>query len=165
MKIMTLILYLFKMERALSTISVFPSNDAELKRYITTIKAEILNGGDDPLKVLKQLKFVEKTIAALLKDKELDNFFIDEAAKYGTSFEHLDTHFDIRETGVKYDYSGCKDSVWNYLNEQSEKLDEKKKERETFLKVLPLEGVVNPETGEMIYRPAKSSTTKVAVKL
>jgi hypothetical protein len=149
----------------LSTIMLLPSNEGEIKRFVTLIKSEILSKGDDPLKVLKQLKMVEKTIGILLKDKELDNYFIDEAIKYGTSFEHLDTHFDIRETGTKYDYSTCNDSVWNYLNEKSDKLNEELKSRELFLRNIPLEGVVNPETGELIYRPAKTSTTKVAVKL
>jgi len=144
---------------------VLPSNEGEIKRFVTLIKSEILDAGDDPLKVLKQLKMVEKTIAILLKDKDLDNFFIDEAQKYGTSFEHLDTHFDIRETGVKYDYSESNDSVWNYLKEKSDKLSEELKEREQFLRTIPVEGVANPDTGELIRRPPKSSTTKVAVKL
>jgi hypothetical protein len=150
---------------ALSTIMVLPSNEGEIKRFVETIKSEILGAGDDPLKVLKQLKMVEKTIAILLKDKDLDNFFIDEAIKYGNSFEHLDTHFDVREVGTKYDYSSCNDSVWNYLNDMAEKAENKLKERETFLKTIPLEGVANPETGELIYRPAKTSTSKVCVKL
>ena len=150
---------------ALNTIMVLPSNEGEIKRFVTLIKSEILDAGDDPLKVLKQLKMVEKTIAILLKDKDLDNFFIDEAQKYGTSFEHLDTHFDIRETGVKYDYSESNDSVWNYLKEKSDKLSEELKEREQFLRTIPVEGVANPDTGELIRRPPKSSTTKVAVKL
>ena len=38
-------------------------------------------------------------------------------------------------------------------------------EREKFLKSIPLEGTANIETGEIIYRPAKSSTTKCCVKL
>lgn len=150
---------------ALNTIMVLPSNEGEIKRFVTTIKSEILSSGDDPLKVLKQLKMVEKTIAILLKDKDLDNYFIDEAIKYGKSFEHLETHFDVRETGVKYDYESCKDSTWDYFNNQCEDWSEKRKEREKFLQNIPIEGVVNPETGELIYRPAKTSTTKVAVKL
>lgn len=150
---------------ALSSIMILPSNEGEIKRFVTTLKSEILSGGDDPLKVLKQLKMVEKTIEILLKDKALDNYFIDEAIKYGTSFEHLDTHFDIRETGVKYDYANCRDSVWEYLKGQTEKLLGELKAREQFLRNIPLEGVVNPETGELILKPSKTSTTKVAVKL
>ena len=153
------------MNRALSLINELPSNESEIKRFTVKIKSEILKGGDDPLRVLKQLKMVEKTIAGLLKDKDLDNFFIDEAEKYGRSFEHLDTHFDIREVGVKYDYSGCRDSVWGCLVDASDKADARLKEREKFLQNIPIEGTVNPDTGELIYRPAKSSTTKVAVKL
>lgn len=144
---------------------VLPSNNDEIARYVDQIKGEILAGGDDPLKVLKQLKMVEKTLDILLKDVKLRNYFIDEALKFGNSFNHLNTHFDIKEAGTKYDYQSCKDSVWNYLNEQCEKFSKERKEREAFLQKIPLEGTVNPDTGELIYRPAKSSTTIVAVKL
>ena len=144
---------------------VLPSNNDEITRYVNTIRSEILDGGDDPLKVLKQLKMVEKTIEVLLKDVKLRDFFYDEAAKYGKSFEHIGTHFDIRESGVKYDYTTCNDSVWFALREQCDKYDALRKEREKFLQNVPVEGVANTETGELIYRPAKSSTTVVAVKL
>jgi len=153
------------MDRALSVINELPSNQGEIIRFVTTIKSEILSGNDDPLKVLKQLKMVERTIDTLLKDKELDNHFIEAAGQYGKSFDHLDTHFDVRETGVKYDYSTSNDSVWQLFNAQKMDLDKKLKEREAFLKVIPEDGMADSETGEIIYRPAKSSTTKVCVKL
>jgi hypothetical protein len=148
----------------LSTITIFPSSEEEIAKYVRSLKAEIL-ASKEPLKVLSQLKYAEKTIAIILKDKELDNLFIDEAYKFGESFDYLGHHFDIRETGTKYDYAGCKDSVWDYLNEKSDKLNAEIKAREAFLKTLPLEGTVNPETGELIHRPPKTSSTKVVVKL
>ncbi|MFA7361988.1 MAG: hypothetical protein WC139_13230 [Candidatus Kapaibacterium sp.] len=151
--------------KTLSTITIFPSNDAELKHYITTLKDEILSGNDDPLKVLKQLKFVEKTISQLLKDKELEDHFYAEAVKYGKTFRHLDTEFSIKEVGAKYDYLTCHDSVWDDLEKRKFEIDAKMKEREQFLKSIPLEGVANALTGEIIYMPLKTSSTKVVVKL
>ena len=153
------------MNKALSVINELPSNQGEITRFVTTIKSEILAGNDDPLKILKQLKMSEKTLDILLKDKELDNHFIEAASQYGKSFDHLDTHFDVRETGVKYDYATSNDSVWKELNAQKIELDKKLKEREIFLKAIPDEGTVNPESGEIIYKCAKSSVTKVVVKL
>jgi hypothetical protein len=153
------------METTLSTINIFPSNEAEIKHYITTFKNEILSGNEDPLKVLKQLKFVEKTIAALLKDKDLEDHFLQEAEKYGKSFEHLEIKFTVAEVGTRYDFSTCNDSVWNDLNLKEKELTENKKLRETFLKTIPIEGVANADTGELIYPALKTSTTKVTVKL
>jgi hypothetical protein len=108
---------------------------------------------------------VEKTIDILLKDKDMDRHFICEAEKYGKSFDYLNVHFDVRETGVRYAYETCQDSVWNDLNEKSKELDKLLKERESFLKAIPDEGTVNPETGELLNKPAKSSVSKVVVKL
>ena len=153
------------METTLSTINIFPSNEAEIKHYITTFKNEILSGNEDPLKVLKQLKFVEKTISALLKDKDLEDHFLQEAEKYGKSFEHLETKFTVSEVGTRYDFSTCMDSVWNDMDLKEKELTANKKIRETFLKAIPIDGVANPETGELIYPALKTSTTKVTVKI
>jgi hypothetical protein len=149
----------------LSAINLLPSNNDEVKRFVVKARNEILAGNEDPLKVLIQLKMVEKTIDILLKDKDIDRHFVVEAEKYGKSFEYLNAHFDIRETGVKYAYETCQDSIWNRLNDQKIELEKQLKERESLLKAIPEEGIVNPETGEMIYKPAKSSLTKVVVKL
>jgi hypothetical protein len=58
------------------------------------------------------------------------------------------------ESGVKYDYSS--DPI-------ASELMEKLKERQEFLKSIPVDGIteVDEETGEVrkIYRPAKKSTT------
>jgi hypothetical protein len=153
------------MDKALSVINELPSNKFEINRFVTTIKAEILAGNEDPLKILKQLKMCERTLDVLLTDKELEDFFLEGAAKYGKSFDYLDTHFDIREVGVKYDYSTSNDSVWIELDKAKSELDKKLKDRETFLKALPEEDIANSDTGEIIHKPLKTSTTKVVVKL
>ena len=149
----------------LSAINLLPSNLDEIRRFITKARNEILDGKEDPLKVLIQLKMVEKTIYILLKDKDIDRHFVVEAEKYGKSFDYMNVHFDVRETGVKYAYETCRDSVWNQLNDQKTELEKQLKERENLLKAIPEDGIVNPETGELIYKPAKSSLTKVVVKL
>lgn len=143
----------------------FPQTQVAIDTYVNEFKSQILSGNEDPLNALKQLKFAEKTIAKLLKDKDLDAHFVEEAQKYGKSFTHLDTNFTVQEVGTKYDYSTCCDSVYNDLASQKAKIDEEIKLRETFLKSIPLDGVANPSTGEMIYPPLKTSSTKVVVKL
>lgn len=153
------------MERALSAINLLPSNNDEVKKFVTKVRNEILSGNDDPLKILIQLKMVEKTIDILLHDEEMERHFLCEAGKYGRSFEYLNTHFDVREMGVKYAYNTCQDSTWNNLNDKKQAIEKQMKEREAFLKAIPDEGTVNPETGELLRKPAKSSITKVVIKL
>lgn len=72
------------------------------------------------------------------------------------------TRIDLAETGTKYDYSNCNDSILQDLEKQEEFISEKVKERQTFLKTIPYQGMdIIDEYGEVkkIYPPAKSSTS------
>ena len=53
----------------------------------------------------------------------------------------------------------CGDSELNDMYKTLEALKADIKGRETMLRNLPRSGVVAPETGEMIYPPARSSKT------
>lgn len=155
------------METALSTISILPSNKEQVKEFTRQLKNEILENSTNPLKTLVQLKFIEKTIADVLKDEEIDYHFLKEFLLYDKDEKVIISGADLRqsEVGVKYDYPECGDPVWNDLQKQIETLSEKRKEREEFLQNVPYEGIVDPATGVFITRPPKSSKTKVMVKL
>jgi len=85
------------------------------------------------------------------------------------SFQFHNAKFEIKETGVKYDFSKCEDEVLTRLYSQQSELDAKVKSRESMLKTVPAKGMIitDEETGETftVYPPAKSSTTSVAVTL
>jgi len=154
------------METALSTITILPSSKEEMQKYYKSLKNEILEGNNDPLFVLKHLKYAEKVIGDILKDKDIETHFLLEAEKYSEkTFDHSGVTFTIQETGVSYDYASCGDSVWDDLNKQAESIKEQMKIRETMLKTLPYEGLADTVTGEIIKPPLKSSKTKVAVRL
>jgi len=153
------------METALSNITVLPSDKVELAMFSRKIKSEILANDRDPLLILKQLKFVEKLIADLLTDKELDDHFLAEAEKYKEkTFEHLDCRFTVAETGVKYDYNATGDPVWIDLNNELTKLKETIKTREKFLQNAGT-GFVEPNSGLFVNTPPRTSKTKVTVTL
>lgn len=155
----------YNMETALSTITVLPGNRTELAMFTRKIKAEILANDRDPLMILKQLKFVEKLIAELLTDKELDDHFLTEAEKYKEkTFEHLDCKFTVAETGVKYQYEETGDPVWFDLNKQITELKENMKVREKFLQNAGA-GFVEPTHGVYVNAPPRTSKTKVTVTL
>jgi hypothetical protein len=153
-------------ERALSTITVFPSNKTEIAMYSRKLKSEILASNDDPLEILKQLKIVESVIADILKDTDIERHFLAEAYKYvEKTFDHKGVKFTIGEVGVKYDFSECGDPGYFDLVKQSEEIKEKLKAREEFLKTIPDEGTVDPGTGVFINKATKSSKSKVTVRL
>jgi len=152
---------------ALSTISTLPSTKEQLKVFSHKLKTEILANNKDPLKILVQLKYIEKVIADILKDKEVDYHFLKEFLLYEKEKEINVNGATLRqqETGVKYDYDACGDPIWFDLIKQINELTEKRKEREKFLQALPHEGTVDPGTGVFINKPPKSSHTKVIVKI
>ena len=151
--------------KALSTIADAPITYVEIGNLIHFMKQELLSGDYNPLDVELKLKAMEETIKQLRSDEEIRAFVLSEAEKYGKSFEWRGAKMSIREVGVKYDYASSGDSEWALLDAQIKELTEKKKAREKFLQAIPDMGTVSPETGETIYRPAKTSTTSIAVTL
>lgn len=156
------------METALSTISVLPANKEQLKVFSRKLKDEILANDRDPLKILVQLKFIEKLLEDVLKDEEIDYHFLKEFLLYEKEkvVEVNGAKLSQSEVGVKYDYNASGDPKWFDLEKQIKELTEKKKEREKFLQSIPYDqGVVDPDTGVFMTRPPKSSKTKVKVIL
>lgn len=155
------------METAISTISVLPSGKLEVAQFVRKIKSEILANDKNPLPILIQLKYAEKTIKEILTDDDIDNHFLKEFLLYDKDEKVIVNGAELRagETGTKYDYNATGDSKWIDLDKQIAELTDKRKQREKFLCALPDEGTVDPETGLYITRPPKSSKTKVIVKI
>lgn len=156
------------METTLSVINLLPSNKEQVKVFSASLKNEILANDKKPLPILVQLKFIEKVIADILKDEEIDYHFLKEFLLYDKDEKVIVNGAELRsgEVGVKYLYKDSGDPIWNKLEKDMNELTEKKKEREKFLQNIPYDnGVVDPETGVFITRPPKSSKTKVIVKL
>lgn len=151
--------------KALSTIADAPITYVEIGNLIHFMKQELMSGDYNPLDVELKLKAMEETIKQLRSDEEIRTFVLSEAEKYGKSFEWRGAKMSIREVGVKYDYAATGDSEWAILDAQIKELSEKKKAREKFLQSIPEGGTVNPDTAEVVYRPAKTSTTSIAVTL
>ena len=85
----------------------------------------------------------------------------EELAKYGKSHQFGDCRLEEAESGVKYDYSMCGDSRLNDMYKTLEALKVDIKEREEMLKKLPRTGMADPDTGEVLFPPARSSKTTV----
>lgn len=128
----------------------------------------VTEGRLQPLDTIARLKFAETTIKSAI-DGVMPHA-ISEAGKYakGEKITALGCELTQKEAGVKYDFSGCGDAVYDRLTAEMEALKERIKERENFLKTVK-EGmtVVDEESGEvMTIRPAmKSSKTIVEVRL
>lgn len=155
------------METALSTISILPSNKEELYKFSRMLKDEIIADEKETLPILGKLKVIEKVIKDVLEDKEVKERFLRDRLAYSekeiVKFNGID--FSVREAGVKYEYSASGDIKWMDLDKKIKELTEARKEREKLLQNIPLEGLVDPDNGNYITRPPKSSETMVIVKI
>ena len=155
-------------------LQLFSVAQSTTKQQRTEIVSQVINsireGIIEPLDVHVKVKAAEDLIKQLTSDEVYKNEVLDAASRYGgKSFEAFNAKFQVKETGVKYDYSNCNDSYLNDLQQQYDSIGEKIKERQKMLQTLPQEGILftDQTSGDTytIYPPAKSSTTSVAVTL
>jgi hypothetical protein len=142
-----------------------PATPQEVTNFSNQL-IDALNGGEiDALKFKVFLKGLETVIENIAPT--LDRMARDEAEKYGEkSFTLLGAKVELREVGVKYDYTNCGYSKLQHITTELDAWARQKNEAETFLRGLKSSmTVVNDITGEIetIYPPAKSSKSAVAI--
>ena len=155
------------MDTALSTLSTLPSNKDELFRFSRLLKDEIIADENETLPILGKLKIIEKVVKDILEDKEVKSRFLADRQRYSDKelVKYNGIEFSIREAGIKYDYNASGDVKWMDLDKKIKELTEARKEREKMLQNLPAEGLVDPDNGNFITRPPKSSETIVVTKI
>lgn len=150
------------MNNALSLLSQFPDNKAQLKTFVSSFVDAAKNGYNEPLEVLKKLKILEeitKQTKAELKDffqDDSDNYHEKKIVRFGCEFQKREV--------PKYDYSVCDDSELAMMENELARLTLDVKARKAFLAGLK-DNYINQETGEVIKPPAKSYQSTIAVIL
>jgi len=141
----------------------------ERTQVVREIFQELLEGRINPMELHIRMKCIEEVVKQLTSMPAYKAIVLDDAEKHGKSFQYHNAKVDIREVGVKYDFSGCGNNELEQLYLEVESITERIKQLETYHKGLPTSGiqVLNPSTGEVEthYPPAKTSTTSVAVTL
>ena len=141
----------------------------ERTQVVREIFQELLEGRINPMELHIRMKSIEEVVKQLTSMPAYKAIVLDDAEKHGKSFQYHNAKVDIREVGVKYDYSGCGSGALADLYEKQDAINDAIKDLEMYHKQLPTSGiqVVIPSTGEVEthYPPAKTSTTSVAVTL
>lgn len=120
------------------------------------------SGEYDPLTLHINLTKIEEAVKRAKADKDVLRITMDELEKYGKNERTFgDCSLSISEGGVKYDYTLCGDDQLEELNRMREQIDQAIKERQDMLKKIPVSGMVDPDTGAMVYPPARSSKTVI----
>lgn len=150
-----------------SILTFFEIDKESRKAFAESVILGLKEGNADPLKIHYQIKCIEDFVKTLTADPDYKDMLLDEASKYGKTFEQYNARFEVKEMGVKYDYSVCNDPVYNKLKAQLTVLEDEIKAREKYLKAIPTQGVQTLLEDEVLtlYPPAKSSTTSITVNL
>ena len=148
-------------------LSLFETSKTERQEFAQAVINNAKEGHLNPLKLHLQVKCLEDLIKQITSHPSYRELTLDEAYKYGKSFEHYNAKFEIKEMGVKYDYSVCNDPVYNNLKSKLALLEDEIKAREKYLKAIPSQGVETLLEDEVVtlYPPNKTSTTSISVNL
>ena len=147
-------------------LSLFETTKSERQDFAQSVVNNLKEGLSDPLKVHLQVKCMEDLIKQITSHPDYKDLTLDEAAKYGKSFEMHNAKFEVKEMGVKYDYSNCGDPIYNRLAEELAELEKKVKDRQAFLKaVQPGTELLIEDEVIVLYPPIKTSTTSITVNL
>jgi len=119
---------------------------------INNVILQIMNGEIDPLISEITLKSLENVITAIRKTEKIKSLINEEAQKYGKTFEKFGVKIE-NCTRTTYDYTVCKDDIYNDLVKQKKALDEQIKIREKQIK-----SGCDIVTGETFREPASSTT-------
>jgi hypothetical protein len=153
-----------------SILALFETNKEQRQSFALDLVSKIEQGEVDPLKIHLQVKAMEDIIKLLNDNTIYKKAVLEQAQKFeGRSFIYQNAKIEIKEVGVKYDFSKTGDTVYQMLDQMLLSAKTSVKQREDFLKTVPPKGmqVLDEGTGEMItvYPPSKSSTTSIAVTL
>lgn len=134
--------------------------------YVDQVVKSIQDGEQNPMDVHLSRVKMEKILKEINDNPDIQDAVMKEFEKYGERIvEYKGALLQQQEAGVKYDFSGCGDPVMDEYLRQLDDLKLKMKEREKFLKNIPVSGIVDPETGSFIYPPSKSSKTTIKTTL
>ena len=139
---------------------------SQVIKLFETTKDQIMAGEAEPLKVAIQLKALEDVIKKLRTDIQIKDYTLEEAERYGEkSFDVHGANFQIKETGVKYDYSNCNDATLEGLYNKMNDLKKKIKDRENMLKMISEDNQAISTDGEILNPPIKTSKTGITITL
>ena len=154
------------METAVEQFRNLPTTKEQIKSFVPMFINELENGVTNPLKVAVDFSAFEKLIKEIKDHPKYKELVRKEAENEGSGekiFDRFGAKIELAETGTKYDYSDTNDSELFDLYEKKAELDQKIKDRETFLK--SIKGEVYGSDGVQLFPPIKSSTSSIKITL
>ncbi len=147
---------------AVSALNMMPTSKQQIETFVERICNEVEEGYENPLKLYVQLKALEKAIGDI--KSRIEEKAVNEAEKYGEKgvFGAYGANVQIKETGVRYDFSVSEE--WKHANDVVEAAKEAMKAVEKRLKTATRNSpYFDPISGEEITGIPKESKTTVTI--
>lgn len=154
----------------MSTIKLFdnyPKNKFDQQMLANDIILPVIEGEVDPIETYIKARSMLEALKIVTDDDRIKDLVITEVEKYGNKAEFNSANLQVKDVGVKYDYSVCNDQIYNDLLYMLNDIKEQIKIREKFLSKIPSEGttIVYEQTGEVrtIYPPIKQGSQGITI--
>lgn len=132
------------------------------------MKNSLADGEVNPIEAVVKAKSMYEVLSSFLKDDDVKELVVNECEKYGKGEtpSFAGAKVQVKETGVKWDYTDCGDPVYDSLALQMEELKRLMKEREAYLKTITVRKTeVDEETGEIytVLPPVRTAGTSYSI--
>ena len=154
----------------MNTIKLFdnyPKNRFDQQMLANDIILPVIEGEVNPIETYVKARALQEALKIVTDDDRIKDLVITEVEKYGNKAEFNSANLQVKDVGVKYDYSVCNDQIYNDLLYMLNDIKEQIKIREKFLSKVPSEGatIVYEQTGEVrtIYPPIKQGSHGITI--
>ena len=154
----------------MSTIKLFdnyPKNKFDQQMLANDIILPVIEGEVNPIETYVKARSIQEALKIVTDDDRIKDLVITEVEKYGNKTEFNSANLQVKDVGVKYDYSVCNDQIYNDLLYMLNDIKEQIKIREKFLSKIPSDGatIVYEQTGEVrtIYPPIKQGSQGITI--
>ena len=136
-----------------------PTSKEEIKVFADNVVESLMDGFHEPLELAIRVEAVKKIMDAIKDDDRFKDACLDHADNFPEktfSFSGIDV---TKASSTRYDYS--EDEEWNTLKRIEDNCAKDRKERETVLKAIKDESVID---GVKCYPPVKISSDHLRFK-
>ena len=149
-------------------LAMMANTSTEIDVFSDQVIESVRLGEVNPLKVLVQMKAMEKCTDRITKEIK-ENCMTASDAYPDTEFEFMGNKITKGDVYTAYDFTVCNDNEWNRLNEILIETKRQMKDREAFLKTIKQPtSLLDEGTGEVntVHPPEKKSVPglKVTIK-
>lgn len=152
--------------KAAGVIAQFPATSVSIDVFSDGVIESVKNGEADPLAIQSQIRAMERAFKRILS--EINQEVLTAADKYpGTEFEFMGNKITKGSVKTEYDYTVCKDEVWEQLDVDVNTATEKRKDRETWLRAMKTPTPVIDSNGEAVtlQPPLKKETPGIKISI